>query len=105
MKPIDADALEKEGWYINRIIQTDKNTMEYQTKKPTEFPAIEPKRKPGKWIDKEVVDDRKDAKIQQWQQARCSVCNKWHTTPYMYYFNDYDFCPNCGTDMRGNKDG
>lgn len=55
----------------------------------------------GEWLEKEVVDDRKDAKIQQWQQARCSVCDKWHTTPYMYYFTNYNFCPNCGSDMRG----
>lgn len=60
--------------------------------------------KKGEWIDKEVIEDRKDAKIQEWQQARCSVCNKWHTTPYMYYFDDFNYCPNCGADMRGEKD-
>ena len=46
---IDAEALEKEGWYIDRIIQTGKSTMEYQTRKPTEFHAIEPERKTGKF--------------------------------------------------------
>ena len=57
-------------------------------------------RKRGKWSDKEIIEDRKDSKIQEWQQARCSVCNKWHTTPYMYYFDNYNYCPNCGADMR-----
>ena len=47
---IDAEALEKEGWYINRIIQKNKNTMEYQTRKPTEFHAIESECKTGKWV-------------------------------------------------------
>lgn len=58
----------------------------------------------GEWIDREVIDDRKDAKIQQWQQAQCSICGKWHTTPYMYYFDDYNFCPNCGSYNGGKKD-
>ena len=54
----------------------------------------------GEWINREVIDDRKDAKIQQWQQAQCSICWKWHTTPYMYHFTDHDFCPNCGASMK-----
>lgn len=57
----------------------------------------------GEWLDCEVVHDRKDAKITDWQQARCSVCGRWHTTPYMYYFDHYNFCPVCGADMRGDK--
>ena len=51
----------------------------------------------GKWEEKEtfsVVDD--NPIIERWQSARCSECGKYHTTPYMYYFNDYRFCPNCG---------
>ena len=31
MRPIDADALEKEGWSLHRTIRVDKNTSEYQT--------------------------------------------------------------------------
>ena len=42
MRVIDADALEKDGWMMHRIVQVDSNTMEYQTKKPTGFPTIEP---------------------------------------------------------------
>lgn len=39
---IDADALEKDGWMMHRTVRVDKDTMSYQTKKPTDFPAIEP---------------------------------------------------------------
>ena len=53
----------------------------------------------GEWLDCEVVHDRKDAKITDWQQARCSICGKWHTTPYMYSWYHFEYCPNCGTQM------
>ena len=58
---------------------------------------IEPKR--GEWKEKEVVD-YEETTITQWQSACCSVCGKYHTTPYLYYFDDFNFCPNCGADMR-----
>lgn len=54
----------------------------------------------GKWADKEVIHKRC---IEEWQSARCSVCGKYHTTPYMYYFDDFKFCPNCGAKMDGEK--
>ena len=57
----------------------------------------------GTWLEKEVFHDYEKATIQDWQSARCSVCYKYHTTPYMYYFNNYNYCPNCGADMRGAK--
>ena len=60
----------------------------------------------GKWEEKEtfcVTDD--DPIISQWQSARCSECGKYHTTPYMYYFNDYNYCPNCGAKMVNDEGG
>ena len=53
----------------------------------------------GMWIEKEVSD----AVIDEWQSARCSVCKKYHTTPYMYYFDNYNYCPNCGAKMGGSR--
>jgi hypothetical protein len=56
----------------------------------------------AKWIEKEVLylaDG--EPLIEEWQSARCSACGKYHTTPYMYYFNEYKFCPNCGEKMDG----
>ena len=69
-----------------------------------DVPSVEPKR--GKWEEKSTfdVDESGEQIIQEWQSARCSVCGKYHTTPYMYYFDVYNFCPNCGADMRGEKE-
>ena len=60
-------------------------------------------RKRGEWKEKEVVD-YEETTITQWQSACCSVCGKYHTTPYMYYFDDFNFCPNCGCRMKGADD-
>ena len=57
---------------------------------------LEPKRKTGKWEEKAVSDEKV---IDEWQSARCSACGKYHTAPYMYYFNNYNYCPNCGARM------
>lgn len=53
----------------------------------------------GYWEDKEVITDANAEIICQWQSAKCSVCNRYHTTPYMYYFKNYAYCPNCGAAM------
>ena len=53
----------------------------------------------GQWEQVEVVHDRKDAKIQDWQQAKCSVCGRWQTTPFMYYLKLDNYCPHCGAKM------
>lgn len=54
-------------------------------------------RKRGKWEERKVIEDGKV--IEEWQSARCSVCGKFHTTPYMYYFDDFAYCPHCGARM------
>ena len=61
-----------------------------------EVPSAQPERKKGKWEEKEVSDEKV---IDEWQSARCSACGKYHTAPYMYYFNNYNYCPNCGAKM------
>ena len=60
----------------------------------------EPERKTGKWIERGVSTAKV---IDEWQSAMCSVCGKYHTTPYLYYFDDFNYCPNCGADMRGRE--
>lgn len=52
----------------------------------------------GKWEECQVFDND-DGIIDQWQCARCTECGKIHTTPYMYYFDYFNFCPNCGAKM------
>ena len=62
------------------------------------------KRKKGEWQDCEVIDIE-DTTIEDVQSQRCSVCGRYLTTPYLYYFKPYNFCPNCGADMRGIDNG
>lgn len=109
MRLIDADALiaelnddlEKAIKEVNTVsfdgLWTAMALVEMLTDGINELPTIEPKR--GEWKEKEVVD-YEETTITQWQSACCSVCGKYHTTPYMYYFDNYNFCPNCGADMR-----
>ena len=56
----------------------------------------------GEWLEKKVFDNTDEDfvwKIEKWQSARCSVCGKYHTTPYMYYFDNFNYCPYCGAKM------
>ena len=61
----------------------------------------------GEWVEKDVtsLDDELDDEnvIDEWQSAKCSICGRYHTTPYLYCFNNYNYCPHCGADMRGEK--
>lgn len=61
-----------------------------------ELPSAQPERKKGKWIEQ---DDGWD-----WVYYECSVCKEPFTlidgTPQD---NLYNFCPNCGSDMRGEN--
>lgn len=61
-------------------------------------PTIEPERKKGEWIEQ---DDAWDGVYYE-----CSVCKEPFTlidgTPSE---NLYNFCPNCGADMREDQDG
>ena len=42
---------------------------------------------------------------------RCNVCRKIYPSEFMQYFDScqyqpgFNFCPNCGADMRGEQDG
>ena len=106
MRLIDADELMKAMYH--RAFETDGDTMwqsgcwvRYRAIEQTvkEQPTIE--RKTGEWEEREVSSDKV---IDEWQSARCSVCGKYHTTPYMYYFDSFSFCPNCGAYMRGEQE-
>ena len=57
------------------------------------LPSAEPPS--GEWLEKEVCYEP----IEQWQSAKCSVCERYHTIPYLYYFSEDKFCPNCGARM------
>ena len=49
----------------------------------------------GQWTDRHVYYAL-DCAIDEVQTAKCSVCGLYHTTPYLYSFTDFKFCPNCG---------
>lgn len=94
MRMIDADAL-------SRVVKLAWETSDSEDFEKSVFvaiataPAIEPKR--GEWEERKVSSEKV---IDEWQSARCSVCGKYHTTPYMYFFDNYSFCPNCGSRME-----
>ena len=54
-----------------------------------EFASAQPERKTGRWIDKS------GGMASSWNY--CSVCGNQQ-------IYRYDFCPNCGADMRGDTD-
>ena len=97
MRAIDADAL------IEKL-DADPEVGYYSPHDVISLLITQPiiEQKTGKWEERKVSSERV---IDEWQSARCSVCGKYHTTPYMYYFNDFNFCPNCGADMRGDENG
>ena len=71
--------------------------------------AVEvPEVRKGKWTERKVFrsDDNNTSSpiIDDWQSAKCSVCGKYHTTPYLYYFDDFNYCPHCGARMKGADD-
>jgi hypothetical protein len=67
------------------------------------LPSAQPERKKGRWIEREVthIDDleAKDI-ITAWQSCKCSVCGRYDTKPYMYYFNAPKYCSWCGAEME-----
>ena len=71
-----------------------------------QMPAVEvPEVRKGKWTEKTKFHNANDDPIiEEWQSAKCSVCEKYHTTPYLYYFDNFNFCPNCGSQMKGVDD-
>ena len=108
MRLIDADALIKQisytaslgGWIGEALEEIKKVAIRYIDCAPT-IDAESVRR--GRWEEIEVVHIEETV-IDEWQSACCSVCGKYHTTPYMYYFNDYEYCPSCGAKMESDHD-
>lgn len=57
------------------------------------LPSAQPKN--GKWEEIKVFP----ASEIELQSARCSACKRYHTTPYLYNYTHYNFCPHCGARM------
>ena len=106
MRLIDADELMRIAESVEKNAETIPNNeaqisgMAHITQLIYEAPTIDAEPvKHGEWEEKETYLNEGDCEITEWQSARCSVCGKYHTTPYMYYFDKYNFCPNCGAKM------
>lgn len=106
MRLVDADALRRE---IGKLWETEpdgielcKEIMKAVNHAPTlgAVPVVH-----GRWEEQTVNSNEEENYICDWQSARCSVCKQYLTTPYMYYFEHYDYCPNCGAKMSAKEDG
>lgn len=59
----------------------------------------EPERKKGHWI--EIIKDERFG--DEWDEIavyKCSVCE----SEFVECMGTYNFCPNCGADMRGEQE-
>lgn len=99
MRMIDTDLIQYESMLSAKGNGMYEDVMVAYKSQIDDLPTIE-ERKTGKWEGRKVSSEKV---IDEWQSARCSVCGKYHTTPYMYYFDSFSFCPNCGADMRGDE--
>lgn len=97
MRLIDADDLIKDidysadlGGALGKVVEC----VKYYAKFMVASAPTKEERKTGKWEERKVSSEKV---IDEWQSARCSVCGRYHTTPYMYFFDNYKFCPNCGS--------
>ena len=65
------------------------------------LPSAQPQRMKGRWIYGEHD-------IAMCDGYRCDKCGFFVPWDYKFKFidfiNDYHFCPNCGSDMRGEQD-
>lgn len=61
----------------------------------SDVPVAQPECKKGKWVFEEYPDG--------YYHSECSECK--HHFIEDAYLRPYNFCPNCGADMRGERDG
>lgn len=80
----------------------DSETCDGCTGRESNFSPIDPVRQPhAMWINQDV---RHMGPVVDLQAAECSACGRWLTTPYLYSFKHYEYCPYCGAKMdRGDE--
>lgn len=98
--PIDRNALMVKLGIVNNCEACEFHETIYCSWKPNavdvceaicDAPTIEPERKPGHWIIYTVS-------MLDGEDCKCSECGQTSCAPY------WNFCPNCGADMRGEQD-
>ena len=111
MRLIDADAFKeyiRKGTEENvdiipkRLVDTVLDIMDAIMLDIDEQPTIEAEPvKHAEWTDADVYYIW--GGNAEMQTAKCSNCGKYHTTPYLYHFNVYAYCPWCGSKIRGEN--
>ena len=65
-----------------------------------ELPSIQSEQKRGRWIYGED-----EYGIDGYHCDKCGFFVPWdYTHKFINYIEDYNFCPSCGADMRGEQD-
>lgn len=87
---------------IRKDMYADKDFMSAMICEGIEYmlnsvPSAEPERKKGKW------KEEKDAAWSGGGCVRCSVCGYGYSFGAYHEPDEFDFCPNCGADMRGGE--
>lgn len=69
-----------------------------------ELSSAQPERKKGKWEEIEVIPEAYDITgVKTWaSKMQCNQCG-FTTFAIEGKFAQYDYCPNCGADMRGKQ--
>lgn len=100
MRLIDADLIQYEPMLSPKGNgQYEEVSVAYKSQ-IDDLPTIE-ERKKGKWIERHHAYADEEKVIEEWQSCKCSICGRYDTRPYLYYFSDPRFCSWCGADMRG----
>ena len=65
------------------------------------LPSADPEREKGKWIEISWSEPDPNVCCTSYaiQSAKCSICGKYHSTPYLYSLDYFPYCPNCGAEM------
>lgn len=65
------------------------------------LPSAQPEREKGNWVYGEDVYG-----IDGYHCDKCGFFVPWdYVHKFISYIEDYNFCPNCGADMRGEENG
>jgi len=86
---IEALGKEPEVWTDSDAEIAERNQWRMDVAAIKAVPSAEPERKKGRWIDRDHMPNH----------ARCSECGFFDEWAY-----EYNYCPNCGADMRGEQE-
>lgn len=96
-KFVDVDAIQDRAFQLKFDFRITERELAIVNRLLLEAPSADVvERKRGKWVaDGKPVDPERDS-------CWCSVCGAWLVGSDEYHV-DHNFCPNCGADMRGEK--